>query len=92
MKKYGDLREEGFFRLAYSYFFILDKMLLEEDYTRLEEYDNVVKFLKKNAVKIFRNDIFRKGRRIAALALLIDVRLYRKLLFRNIEQSKKVHD
>ena len=92
LKKYGDLREEGFFRLAYSYFFILDKMLLEEDYTRLEEYDNVVKFLKKNAVKIFRNDIFRKGRRIAALALLIDVRLYRKLLFRNIEQSKKVHD
>ena len=92
LKKYGDLEEEGFFRMAYSYFFILDKMLLEEGYNKLEEYDNVVKFLKRNAVKIFRNDIFRKGRRIAALALLIDVRLYRKLLLKNIEQSRKVHD
>lgn len=92
LKKYEDLNEEGFFRFAYSYFFILDKMLLEEDYTRLEEYDNVVKFLKRNTVKIFRNHIFRKGRRIAALALLVDIRLYRKLLFRNIKQSKKIHD
>lgn len=92
LEKYGDLKEEGFFRFAYSYFFILDKMLIEENYSLLEEYDNIVNFLKRNAVKIFRNKIFRKGRRIAALALLINVRLYRKLLFRNIEQSKKIHD
>ena len=92
MENYEDLKEEGFFRFAYSYFFILDKMLIEENYSLFEEYDNIVKFLKRNAVKIFRNKIFRKGRRIAALALLINVRLYRKLLFRNIEQSKKIHD
>ena len=92
LENYEDLKEEGFFRFAYSYFFILDKMLIEENYSLFEEYDNIVKFLKRNAVKIFRNKIFRKGRRIAALALLINVRLYRKLLFRNIEQSKKIHD
>lgn len=92
LENYEDLKEEGFFRFAYSYFFILDKMLIEENYSLFEEYYNIVKFLKRNAVKIFRNKIFRKGRRIAALALLINVRLYRKLLFRNIEQSKKIHD
>lgn len=91
-KNFLILEKEAFFRLSHSYFVVFDKMLLEDDYSKLEEYDNVVKFLRRNAVKIFRNNIFRKGRRIAALALLIDVRLYRTLLIKNIEQSRKVHD
>ena len=40
---------------------------------------------------IFKNTIFRKGRRISALALFVNVRLYRILLLKNIEQSKKIN-
>jgi len=85
-------KEEAFFRLSYSYFVILDKMLLQDDYKKIEDYDEIVGFLKKNAFKIFRNNIFRTGRRIAAITLLINIKLYRMLLFKNIKNSKKVHD
>lgn len=91
-EQYPALKEEGFFRLAYAYFFILDKMLLQDDYKKIEDYDEIVGFLKKNAFKIFRNNIFRTGRRIAAITLLINIKLYRMLLFKNIKNSKKVHD
>ena len=87
--RYVNLEEQGFFRLAYSYFYVLDKMLIEKNYQRFEEYDNVVNFLKNNALKIFKNKIFRKGRRISVLALMVNVRLYRKLLLKNMERSKK---
>ena len=85
-------KEEAFFRLSYSYFVILDKMLLQDDYKKIEEYNDILGFLKKNAFKISRNRIFRTGRRIAALTLLINIKLYRILLFKNIKNSKKVHD
>lgn len=92
VKNYFSNKEEAFFRLSYSYFVILDKMLLQDDYKKIEEYDKIVGFLKKNAFKISRNRIFRTGRRIAALTLLINIELYRILLFKNIKNSKKVHD
>ena len=91
-EQYPTLEEEAFFRVAYAYFFILDKMLLQDDYKKIEEYNEIVGFLKKNAFKISRNRIFRIGRRIAALTLLINIKLYRILLFKNIKNSKKVHD
>lgn len=92
VNNYSSNREEAFFRLSYSYFVILDKMLLQDDYKKIEEYKEIVGFLKKNAFKISRNRIFRTGRRIAALMLLINIKLYRILLFKNIKNSKKVHD
>ena len=90
-KDYPDIEDVGFFRLSYAYFFILDKMLLQSNYSEFEDYKKVVNFLKINALKIAKNKIFRKGRRIAALALLINVKLYRMLLFKNIEQSKQIY-
>lgn len=92
VNNYSSNREEAFFRLSYSYFVILDKILLQDDYKKIEEYKEIVGFLKKNAFKISRNRIFRTGRRIAALMLLINIKLYRILLFKNIKNSKKVHD
>lgn len=91
-KKYRGLLDEAFFRLSYAHFFILDKMLLEKDYRKLDHYKEVVSFLKKNAIKISKNTIFRRNRRIAALVLFVNVKLYRKLLFSNIENSKRIHE
>lgn len=88
---YPDLKEVAFFRLAYAHFFILDKMLLDENYKELKAYPTIHRFLKKHAFTIFKNSIFRKGRRISALALFLNVRLYRILLLKNIEQSKKIN-
>ena len=37
-KEYRGLLDEAFFRLSYAHFFILDKMLLEKDYRKLEHH------------------------------------------------------
>ena len=91
VKNYPDLKEVAFFRLAYAHFFILDKMLLDDQYKQFEAYSQIHRFLKGHAFAIARNPIFRKGRRISALALFINISLYRFLLLKNIEKSKKLH-
>ena len=91
VKEYPNLTEVAFFRLAYAHFFILDKMLLDDNFKEFKDYPRIYDYLKKNAFAIFKNTIFRKGRRISALALFVNVRLYRILLFKNIEQSKKIN-
>lgn len=91
VKNYPDLKDAAFFRLAYAYFFILDKMLLIENYGEIKEYPTIYHFLKKHAFSILKNPIFRTARRISALALFLNIRLYRILLLKNIEQSKKIN-
>lgn len=91
IREYPNLTEVAFFRLAYAHFFILDKMLLDENFKEFKDYPRIYRYLKQHALAIFKNDIFRKGRRISALALFVNVRLYRILLLKNIEQSKKIN-
>ena len=66
-------------------------MLLDDNFKGFKDYPKIYGYLKKHAFAIFKNTIFRKGRRISALALSVNVRLYRILLFKNIEQSKKIN-
>ncbi len=89
--EFPDLKEEAFFRLSYGYFVVLDSMLLVEHYKELENYQSVIRFLKKNAFLIFKNPIFRKGRRIAALALKMNVSLYRKLMLEDLKKNKGIN-
>lgn len=91
MSYYPELKKEAFFRLTHAYFVVLDKMLLDENFKEFKDFPRIYRYLKQHAFAIFKNDIFRKGRRISALALFVNVRLYRTLLFKNIEQSKKIN-
>ena len=86
-----DLEKEAFFRLSYSYFIILDKMLLEDDYHKIDKYNEVLNFLKKNYFKIFKNDYFRFTRRIASIALKININLYKFLLLKDLKKNKGVN-
>lgn len=91
-QQYPRIINEAFFRLSYAYFYIFDKMLLESDFEKINQFKLVRDYLKKNAIQIAKNTIFQKGRRIAALALKINVHLYRKLMLANMEKNKKNHD
>jgi len=88
---YPDLQEEMFFRLSYAYFFIFDKLLHVEGYQKLEEYKVVRDYLKQNAIKIANNQIFQKGRRLAALFLKVNVHLYRFVMLANERKTKQIH-
>lgn len=91
-QQYPRIINEAFFRLSYAYFYIFDKMLLVSDFEKIDQFKMVRDYLKKNAIQIAKNTIFQKGRRIAALALKINVHLYRKLMLANMEKNKKNHD
>ena len=88
---YPELQKEAFFRLAHAHFVVLDKMLLDENFKEFKDYPRIYGYLKKHAFAIFKNSIFRKGRRISALALFANIKFYRILLLKNIEQSKKIN-
>ena len=88
VKNYPDLKEVAFSDWPMPTFFILDKMLLDDQYKQFEAYSQIHRFLKGHALAIARNPIFRKGRRISALALFINISLYRFLLLKNIEKIR----
>ena len=90
-KEFPALKDEAFFRLAYAHFVVIDSMLLVDDYKKLPDYKDVVGFLKKNAFKIADNHIFRKGRRIAALALKVNIGIYRTLMLQDLKKNKGIN-
>ena len=90
-KEFPALLKEANFRLASAYFYVFDKMLHIEKYTEISEFETVKKYLKKHAISIAKNDIFRKGRRISAIALKFSVRLYRTLMLTNERKTKQIH-
>ena len=71
------------FKLTWAYFSILDRMLQEEDYRKIPEYPRVLRFLKRNTVRIIRSPYFHRARKAGAAALLVNVRLYRQMIRMN---------
>ncbi len=86
-KMYPALLDKASFRLQWAYFTVFDRILLLDKYKENEDYKKVRNFLKSNGIKVALNKYFRKSRRIAALALLFNVGLYRKLMLANIKRQ-----
>lgn len=91
-KNYPQIQNAANFRLCWAYFVVLDRILLLDNYRSVPEYNEVIRYLKAHAFEIMRNNCFAKSRRIAALALKVNVRLYRVLLMVNYNKNKKLHD
>lgn len=78
--RYPSLLPQAMFRLEWAYFTVLDNMLLCNDYRKLPDYPRVRDFLKRHAFDVMRSVYFQTTRKVAAIALLINVGLYRQLL------------
>lgn len=78
-KRCPECLPEADFRLYWSYFVVLDRMLASENYKEIPQYREVVAFLKENASNIRKCPYFEKTRRIAAAALKAGVPFYRIL-------------
>lgn len=73
------------FRVDWGYFMILDKMLAVPGYRNIAEYGDVVTYLRKRWMEILKMPWFGRNRKIGAVALRVNVRLYRLLLrMRNV--------
>lgn len=87
-EKCPSLIPQGEFRLMWAYFTVLDSMLFAENYQKLPQYPEVVRFLKKNWSKALHCTLFRGSRRVSALALKCNVRLYRLLSLLSAKRTK----
>lgn len=75
-KRYPQLISQAKFRLYWAHFIVLDRMMEQPDYKNFPQYQQVVSFLKKNWFSVCRCPYFNRTRRIAAVALKINVKLY----------------
>lgn len=87
-EKYPQITNEAEFRLIWAYFTVLDRMLLIDDYKKLAEYPKVIRYLKKHILSVLRSTEFYKTRKIGAIVLFINVRLYRILVLYNNKRNE----
>ncbi|WP_294101981.1 glycosyltransferase [uncultured Ruminococcus sp.] len=90
-KLYPDMGKECAFRMYRTHFQVLDKMMMSDNYESIEEYDKVVSFLRKNWFRIVCMEYFTTSRRIGAVLLRIDPKLY-YLLLRLKERRDSTND
>ncbi|MCF2555219.1 glycosyltransferase family 2 protein [Faecalicatena contorta] len=89
-EKYPNIVREARFKLLWAYFSILDRMLQEKKYWEIDEYKKVKNYLKRNVLWIVKDNYFRKSRKIAAIALFVNVRLYAVLMKINNKMNKGI--
>ncbi len=77
------------FRLFWAHFTVLDRILASPDSHDIPAFKASVKFLKKNWLKAAKNPYFRTARRISAVALKLNVGLYKKLSNINRKQNEE---
>ncbi len=78
------------FRVEWAYFVVMDRMMECDHYWTIPEYKKVKRFLKKKAPAILTSRYFRKSRRIGALALMLNIKLYCLLSRINRAQREKL--
>lgn len=74
---FPDLDGLGLRRKCFSYFFVLDKIILANKELETENTKNIVEFLRKNSTFILRNPYFSRNRKIALRLLKINLKLYK---------------
>lgn len=74
---FPSLEELGMRRVCFSYFFVLDKILLANKEKETEDTKEIVAFLRKNGDFIANNPYFSRNRKIALKLLKINLKLYK---------------
>ncbi|AXI26460.1 glycosyl transferase family 2 [Gemella sp. ND 6198] len=79
---YPNLLNVSITRLNWAYFYVLDRLLVDKDYTDKELENKLINYLKTNRKNILEDKLFTRGRKIGFVFLLIHKNLYKKILKR----------
>ena len=79
-KKYPKLKDVAQTRMNWAYFYVLDRLLLDDNYNDKELENKLISYLKNHRKDILNDPLFTKGRKIGFIALLLSRNLYRKLI------------
>ena len=87
-EKFPALTQEAECLWIWSRFIVLDKMLLQKDYKKLDGYQELKHFIRGHIMTILRNPYFQRKRKISAFVLCVNTGLYRKMVFMSEEKKK----
>ncbi|MCU6747790.1 MULTISPECIES: glycosyltransferase family 2 protein [Lachnospiraceae] len=87
-KAFPSLEREAQCLWIWSRFIVLDKMLLEEEYKKLDGYKELKRFIKRHLFVIMKNPYFQKKRKLSAWILFLNIGVYRRLVFISEEKKK----
>ena len=85
------LDKEMFFRLAWTHAQLLDLLFLDGNFEGGPEYQVLVRFFRRNILKIIRNPYISSKRKIAMAIFQVSIPLYKKLSLRQWEKSQWVN-
>ena len=80
LEKYPKLKDVAQTRMNWAYFYVLDRLLLDDNYNDKELENKLISYLKNHRKDILNDPLFTKGRKIGFIALLLNRNLYRKLI------------
>ena len=80
LEKYPKLKDVAQTRMNWAYFYVLDRLLLDDNYNYKELENKLISYLKNHRKDILNNPLFKTGRKIGFIALLLSRNLYRKLI------------
>lgn len=87
---YPQFNDVAQFRVFWSHYYVLDKMLLSQTPVPEEKKREIISFLKKNWRAVIRNPHVGRGRKIATVALRIGVPFYRVFLWQYRRGRKRI--
>lgn len=82
-EKFPRCIKEAEFRYLWAHAYVLDKMLLTENFKDYDKLNEIVSFLRKNTFKILCNPCFLRSRKLASVVLLFSKTVYKKMLVYN---------
>ena len=80
--KYPDLKYQADTRICWAYFYVLDRLLKDEEYKDENLETELIQYLKKHKKFILSNSLFNAKRKLSFAALLINKNLYKTILKR----------
>lgn len=91
-ERYPEISDIALSNYCWSHFYALDRLLISEDENNyLDREKEIIKFLRAKVFFIIRKSRLAKNRKIAAVALFINVRLYKALLLKNISSNTRLN-
>ena len=85
-ENYPDLYDVAIMRLNWAYFYVLDRLLVDNDFKDKVLEDRLISYLKKNKKSILMDSRFTRARKMSFLALCLSRKLYLKIL---LAQTKR---
>lgn len=88
-ENYPDLYDVAIMRLNWAYFYVLDRLLVDNDFKDKVLEDRLISYLKKNKKSILMDGRFTRARKMSFLALCLSRKLYLKILLTQTKRQEK---